>query len=312
MATLYNWIRWQEIYQSIPILAWWWQVCDLHDSLNVYWNIVVYIYIYTGVKYTSGRDSSNLVIKFMSSKRYCGMEYRMLPRAQCCCGLACACGVYVLGLRRSVLRNREFWGASFVFWPGSADWVDVCSGEADSPVCVLAVVCPTGDSVQRICVTGFCRVLRYRLWVVRPMTTSSGVFVCDRENCIGRTKAGCQRWVGNCVERRGEVLHQWWQRFTNLASPLDIYLHRCGGHLKTLRPVALRQVLLFLLANHRRPFKRPRVRTVWPRFPDSRHLIGWKEVTERLLYFVYKMTMILTAQLWGSCDALTSRFLLWK
>ena len=155
-------------------------------------------------------------------------------------------------------------------------------------------------------------VLRYRLWVVRPVTTSSGVFVCDRENCIGRTKAGCQRWVGNCVERRGEVLHQWWQRFTNLASPLDIYLHRCGGHLKTLRPVALRQVLLFLLANHRRPFKRPRVRTVWPRFPDSRHLIGWKEVTERLLYFVYKMTMILTAQLWGSCDALTSRFLLWK
>ena len=137
------------------------------------------------------------------------MEYRMLPRAQCCCGLACAWGVYVLGLRRSVLRNREFWGASFVFWPGSADWVDVCSGEADSPVCVLAVVCPTGDSVQRICVTGFCRVLRYRLWVVRPVTTSSGVFVCDRENCIGRTKAGCQRWVGNCVERRGEVLHQY-------------------------------------------------------------------------------------------------------
>ena len=135
------------------------------------------------------------------------MEYRMLPRAQCCCGLACACGVYVLGLRRIVLRNREFWGASFVFWPGSADWVDVCSGEADSPVCVLAVVCPTGDSVQRICVTGFCRVLRYRLWVVRPVTTSSGVFVCDRENYIGRTKAGCQRWVGNCVERRGEVLH---------------------------------------------------------------------------------------------------------
>ena len=30
------------------------------------------------------------------------MEHRMLPRAQCCCGLACACGVCVLGLRRSV------------------------------------------------------------------------------------------------------------------------------------------------------------------------------------------------------------------
>ena len=132
------------------------------------------------------------------------MEYRMLPRAHCCCGLACACGVCVLGLRRSILRNREIWGASFVFWPGSADCVDVCSGEADSPWCVLAVVCPTGDSVQRICVTGFCRVLRYRLWEVRPVTTSSGVFVCDRENCIGRTKAGCQRWVRNCVERRGE------------------------------------------------------------------------------------------------------------
>ena len=139
----------------------------------------------------------------------CGMEYIMLPRAQCCCGLACACGVCVLGLRRSVLRNREIWRASFVFWPGSADCVDVCHGEADSPWCVLAVVCPTGDSVQRICLTGFCRVLRYRLWEVRPVTTSSGVSVCDRENCIGRTKAGCQRWVGNCVERRGEFLHQW-------------------------------------------------------------------------------------------------------
>ena len=123
----------------------------------------------------------------------------------------------VLGLRRSILINREIWGASFVFWLGSADCVDVCSGEADSLWCVLAVVCPTGDSVQRICVTGFCRVLRYRLWEVRPVMTSSGVFVCDRENCIGRTKAGCQRWVGNCVERRGEFLHQWWQRFTNLA-----------------------------------------------------------------------------------------------
>ena len=240
------------------------------------------------------------------------MQYRMLPRAQCCCGLACACRVSVLGLRRSVLRNREIWGASFVFWPRSEDCVDVCSGEADSPWCVLAVVCPTGDSVQRIRVTGFFRVLHYRLWEVRLVTMSSGVFVCDWENCIGRTKAGCQQWVGNCVERHGEFLHQWWQRFTNLASPLDICLHRCGGHLKTLRPVALRQVLLFLLANHRRPFKRRRVRTVWPRFPDSRHLIGRKEVTERLLYFVYKMTMILTAQLWSSCDALTSQILLWK
>ena len=150
------------------------------------------------------------------------MEYRMLPRAQCCCGLACACGVCVLGLRRSVLRNREIWGASFVFWPWSADCVDVCSAEADSPWCVLAVVCPTGDSVQRICVTGFCRVLRYRLWEVRPVTTSSGVFVCDRENCIGHTKAGCQRWVGNCVERRGEFLHQWWQRWQLFAVPVMV------------------------------------------------------------------------------------------
>ena len=66
----------------------------------------------------------------------CGMEYRMLPRAQCCCGLACACGVCVLGLCSSVLRNREIWGASFVFWPGSADCMDVCSGEADSLWCV--------------------------------------------------------------------------------------------------------------------------------------------------------------------------------
>ena len=157
------------------------------------------------------------------------MEYRMLPRAQCCCGLACACGVCVLGLCRSVLRNREIWGASFVFWPGSADCVDVCSREADSPWCVLAVVCPTGDSVQRICVTGFCRVLRYRLWEVRPVTTSSGVFVCDRENCIGRTKAGCQRWVGNCVERRGEFLHQYHKMYHQSIAAQPQALCTCPG-----------------------------------------------------------------------------------
>ena len=32
LATLYNWIRWQKYHQSIPISAWWWQVCNLHDS----------------------------------------------------------------------------------------------------------------------------------------------------------------------------------------------------------------------------------------------------------------------------------------
>ena len=208
-------------------------------------------------------------------------------------------------------ETGRFEGQALSSGPGARN-VWMCAGEKLIARGVFWQSCVRLDSVQRICVTGFCRVLRYRLWEVRPVPTSSGVFVCDRENCIGRTKAGCQRWVGNCVERRGEFLHQWWQIFTNLASPLDICLHRCGGHLKTLRPVALRQVLLFLLANHRRPLKRPRVRIVWPRFPDSRHLIGWKEVTERLLYFVCKITMILTAQMWSSCDALPSQFFVVK
>ena len=98
---------------------------------------------------------------------------------------------------------------------------------------------------------------------------------------IGCTKAGWQRWVGNYAKRRGEFLHQWWQRFTKFASMLDICLYHCGGHLRTLRPVVVRQVFWFLLANHRRPFKRPQVMRVWPRFQESCHLIGWKGVTRR-------------------------------
>ena len=131
----------------------------------------------------------------------------------------------VLGLRRSVLRNREIWGASFVFWPGSADCVDVCSGEADSPWCVLAVVCPTGDSVQRICVTESCRVLRYRLWVVRPVTMSSGVFVCDREIWYWAYK-------GRMSTVSGELCWETWGVFTSMVAA--IYEPRLAvGHLFT-------------------------------------------------------------------------------
>ena len=67
MTTLYNWIRWQKYHHSIPILAWWWQVCDLHDSLKKYqiftlWKSAnhldkcfsIYIYVYGRMKYTSG------------------------------------------------------------------------------------------------------------------------------------------------------------------------------------------------------------------------------------------------------------------
>ena len=163
----------------------------------------------------------------------------MLPRTRCCCGLACACGVRVLWLHRSVPRNREIWGASFVFWPGIADCVDVCSGEADSHWRALSVVCPTGD---KWCAVDLCdRILGVTLpyvelqWWRRQVPDSKvhganmgpilgrqdpgwphgcpmnfaiwGVCVCVAK-IIGRTKEGCQLWVGNCVKRRGEFLDQ--------------------------------------------------------------------------------------------------------
>ena len=103
---------------------------------------------------------------------------------------------------RSVSRNQEIWGASFVFWVASVDCVDVCSREADSQWRALSVVCPTGDIW---CAEDLCdRILGVALLcVVITVMTSSGVCVCVAK--ITRlTKPGCQRWVGNCVKRRGE------------------------------------------------------------------------------------------------------------
>ena len=76
------------------------------------------------------------------------------------------------------------------------------------PLCVRLVI----YGVQLI----YDRILGITLpWVVIPVTVSSGVCVCVTK-ITGHTKAGCQRWVGNCVKRHGEFLHQWWQWFMNL------------------------------------------------------------------------------------------------
>ena len=112
----------------------------------------------------------------------CGIEYRMLPRVQCCWGIACACRVRVLWWCRNIPRNREIWGASFVFWPGSADCVDVCSWDTDSQWHVVSVVCATGDKVCRGSVD---RILSVALPSVSGASSDDVVrcvFVCNRES----------------------------------------------------------------------------------------------------------------------------------
>ena len=138
---------------------------------------------------------------------YCGMEYRMLSRAQCCCGLTCACGVCCDCAGASLETGRFEWQA-LSSGPG-AQTLWTCVAKNLMAHVVLAVVCLIGDQK---CAEDLCDRI---LYVVLPSVSGASsddivrcVFVCDREICIGRTKAGCQRWVGSCVKRRGRYYRQ--------------------------------------------------------------------------------------------------------
>ena len=105
---------------------------------------------------------------------------------------------------RASLETGRFEGQALSSGPG-ARTVWKCAAEKLIAHGVLCQSCVrlVIYGVQRICVTGSW-ALRYRQWVVRPVTMSSGVCLCATRKYIGCTKAGWQRWVGNCVERHGD------------------------------------------------------------------------------------------------------------